>query len=66
MCCNIDQAVLAMSVTRLEANFDAYFQLADGLNGWKMRGNQGFAVYGVFWAPSKKTLKLSLKSPSQG
>ena len=53
---DIDQAVLAMSVTQLGANFDAYFQLADGLNGWKMRGNQGFAVYGVFWAPSKNTL----------
>ena len=55
-----------MSATFLGANFNAYFQLADGLNGWKMQIKQGFAVYGVIWAPLKKMLKMSLKSPSQG
>ena len=62
----MDQTVLTIGIARLEVNFETYFQLADGLDGWKMQGIQGFAVHGVFWAPPKKTLKMSLKSPSQG
>ena len=62
----LDQAVPTGSVTRAVTNFDAYFQLADSLKGQKSRGNQDFTVDGVFWALSKKTPKMRLKSPSQG